>query len=115
MARRGVDRVGGGAVLAATILLGAGCSLPPLTGWHPSASPRGGHYVEVGTASWYGPGFSGNRTSSGEIYDLGDLTAAHQTLPLGTRPVVTNLDNGRSIEVRVHDRRPFAKGRIIDL
>ena len=115
MAWRGVDRVGGGAIQAATILFVAGCSLPPLSSWHPSSPSRGGHYAEVGTASWYGPGFTGNRTSSGEIYDLGDMTAAHQTLPLGTRLVVTNLDNGRSIEVRVNDRGPFAKGRIIDL
>jgi len=71
--------------------------------------------VEVGTASWYGPGFHGNRTSSGEIYDQYDLTAAHQTLPLGTRVAVTNLQNGREVEVRVNDRGPFVKGRSIDL
>jgi len=57
----------------------------------------------------------GNRTSSGEIYNIADMTAAHQTLPLGTRLMVTNLHNGRSVEVRVNDRGPFAKGRIIDL
>ena len=71
--------------------------------------------VEVGTASWYGPGFHGNPTSSGEIYDQYDLTAAHQTLPLGTRVAVTNLLNGREVEVRVNDRGPFVKGRSIDL
>jgi rare lipoprotein A len=71
--------------------------------------------VELGTASWYGPGFDGNRTSSGEIYDQYDLTAAHQTLPLGTRVAVTNLLNGREVEVRVNDRGPFVKGRCIDL
>jgi rare lipoprotein A len=71
--------------------------------------------VEVGTASWYGPGFHGNRTSSGEIYDQYDMTAAHQTLPLGTRVAVTNLLNGREVEVRVNDRGPFVKGRSIDL
>jgi rare lipoprotein A len=71
--------------------------------------------VELGTASWYGPGFHGNRTSSGEIYDQYDLTAAHQTLPLGTRVAVTNLLNGREVEVRVNDRGPFVKGRSIDL
>ena len=71
--------------------------------------------MEVGTASWYGPGFTGNHTSSGEVYNVGDMTAAHPTLPLGTRVVVTNLENGRSVEVRINDRGPFAKGRIIDL
>lgn len=71
--------------------------------------------METGTASWYGPGFTGNRTSSGEVYNLGDMTAAHPTLPLGTRVMVTNLENGRSAEVRVNDRGPFAKSRIIDL
>jgi peptidoglycan lytic transglycosylase len=94
--------------------LTTGCSLPPLSGWHPPSRP-GGHYVETGTASWYGPGFTGNRTSSGEVYNLGDMTAAHPTLPLGTRVMVTNLENGRSVEVRVNDRGPFAKSRIIDL
>ena len=95
------------------LLLVAGCSLPPLSNWHPG--PRDGHYVESGTASWYGPGFAGNHTSSGEVYNMRDMTAAHQTLPLGTRVVVTNLENGRSVEVRINDRGPFAKGRIIDL
>ncbi len=71
--------------------------------------------VETGTASWYGPGFHGNRTSSGEIYDQYDLTAAHQTLPLGTRVAVTNLDNSKQVEVRINDRGPFVKGRSIDL
>jgi peptidoglycan lytic transglycosylase len=71
--------------------------------------------VQVGTASWYGPGFHGNPTSSGEIYDQNELTAAHQTLPLGTRVAVTNLQNGRTVEVRINDRGPFVDGRIIDL
>jgi rare lipoprotein A len=92
----------------------SGCSLPPLSAWHPP-SRSGGHYAETGTASWYGPGFIGNRTSSGEVYDVGQMTAAHQSLPLGTRVMVTNLENGRSVEVRVNDRGPFAKSRIIDL
>ncbi len=70
---------------------------------------------EEGTASWYGPGFHGNKTASGEVYDQRDLTAAHQTLPLGTRVSVTNLANGREIEVRINDRGPFARRRIIDL
>jgi len=112
-----MDATGAGAVhsfpfLSIAILLG-GCSLPPLSTWHPQG--RRGHYVERGVASWYGPGFHGNRTSSGEIYNTADLTAAHPTLPHGTRVVVTNLSNGKSVEVRINDRGPFAKGRVIDL
>ncbi len=77
-------------------------------------APTPGH-PQTGTASWYGPGFHGRETSSGQVYDQHGLSAAHQTLPLGTRVRVTNLGNGRSIEVLVNDRGPFAKGRIIDL
>ena len=71
--------------------------------------------VQVGVASWYGPGFHGNRTANGEIYDQYELTAAHPSLPLGTRAIVTNLANGRSVEVRINDRGPFVGGRAIDL
>jgi len=71
--------------------------------------------VQVGVASWYGPGFHGNRTANGEIYDQYDLTAAHPSLPLGTRAMVTTLGNGRSVEVRINDRGPFVDGRVIDL
>src|SRR5262252_11236276 len=95
------------AVLAAS--LAAGCSL--FRG-APPPSPEG---VQVGVASWYGPGFHGNRTANGEIYDQYELTAAHRTLPLGTRAMVTDLDNGRSVEVRINDRGPFVDGRVIDL
>jgi rare lipoprotein A len=70
---------------------------------------------QTGIASWYGPGFHGNATASGDIYNQTDLTAAHQTLPLGTRVMVTNLENGSSTQVLINDRGPFAKGRIIDL
>ena len=72
-------------------------------------------YVEVGYASWYGPGFHGRRTASGEIYNMYKFTAAHKTLPLGTYVKVINLENGRSVIVRINDRGPFVKGRIIDL
>jgi rare lipoprotein A len=68
-----------------------------------------------GTASWYGPGFHGKKTASGEIYDQTKLTAAHKTLPLGTKARVTNLENGNAVEVEINDRGPFVKGRIIDL
>ncbi len=70
---------------------------------------------QTGLASWYGHPYHGRRTASGEVYDMNDLTAAHPSLPLGTRLVVTNLGNGRSTEVRVNDRGPFAEGRILDL
>jgi rare lipoprotein A len=72
-------------------------------------------YVEEGTASWYGPGFHGRTTSNREIYDMYDMTAAHQTLPFGTHVMVTNLRNGKSAVVRINDRGPFVKERIIDL
>src|SRR5262245_24810615 len=80
-----------------------------------SAPPPVSGGVQVGVASWYGPGFHGNRTANGEIYDQYELTAAHRTLPLGTRAMVTNLANGRSVEVRINDRGPFVDGRVIDL
>jgi len=92
------------AIAAAVI---AGCS-------RAAVAPTPGH-PQSGVASWYGPGFHGQPTSSGAIYDQHALTAAHQKLPLGTRARVTNLDNGKSVEVLVNDRGPFAKGRIIDL
>jgi rare lipoprotein A len=71
--------------------------------------------VQYGVASWYGSDFHGKPTSSGEIYDMYQLTCAHNTLPLGTLVMVTNLENGRSIELKVNDRGPFVKERIIDL
>ena len=96
------------AVFAA--MCAAGCALVR----EPAPPPvRGG--VQVGVASWYGPGFHGNRTANGEIFDQYELTAAHPSLPLGTRVMVTNLANGRSVEVRVNDRGPFVDGRAIDL
>jgi rare lipoprotein A len=72
-------------------------------------------YVERGVASWYGPGFHKVRTSTGEIYDMYGMTAAHKTLPLPAYARVTNLENGRSCVVRINDRGPFVGNRIIDL
>ncbi|MGB0749767.1 MAG: septal ring lytic transglycosylase RlpA family protein [Magnetospiraceae bacterium] len=72
-------------------------------------------YDETGIASWYGRDFHGRSTANGEIYDMHAMTAAHKTLPLPSIVRVTNLENGRSVEVRVNDRGPFAHGRIIDL
>ncbi len=80
--------------------------LPPASGW-----------VEEGVASWYGgrDGFEGKPTASGEIYDSSRLTAAHRELPLGSIVDVTNLDNGKTVRVRINDRGPFIAGRVIDL
>ncbi len=72
-------------------------------------------FYEVGVASWYGPGFHGNRTANGEVYDMYGVSAAHKTLPFGTIVKVVDLETGRSVVVRINDRGPFIKGRIIDL
>jgi rare lipoprotein A (peptidoglycan hydrolase) len=71
--------------------------------------------VYYGQASWYGPGFYGNTTANGEVYRPGTMTAAHRSLPFGTRVRVTNLNNGRSRIVRINDRGPYVGGRILDL
>jgi rare lipoprotein A len=72
-------------------------------------------WSETGVASWYGIPYDGRHTSSGEIFDMHALTAAHRTLPFNTWLEVTNLQNGKRVEVRVNDRGPFVGGRIIDL
>lgn len=72
-------------------------------------------YKEKGVASWYGPGFDGKRTANGEVYDMDGLTAAHRSLPFDLIVQVENLDNGEKVRVRINDRGPFARGRIIDL
>jgi rare lipoprotein A len=72
-------------------------------------------YDETGIASWYGPDFCGKRTANGEIYDCNGISAAHRTLPMPVNVRVTNLENGKSLVVRVNDRGPYARGRIIDL
>jgi rare lipoprotein A len=71
--------------------------------------------IQEGLASWYGPDFHGKLTSNKEIYNMNDLTAAHQTLPFGTYVIVTNLNNNKSVTVRINDRGPFIDGRDIDL
>ena len=71
--------------------------------------------IITGEASWYGPGFFGNRTANGEVYQRGTMTAAHRTLPFGTKVRVTNLWNGRSEVIRINDRGPFVHHRVIDL
>jgi rare lipoprotein A len=82
---------------------------------HAPASGYPVGYVERGMASWYGPGFHGKKTANGEIFDTHQLTAAHRTLPLGSVVQVRSLTSGRTVTVRVNDRGPFAKNRILDL
>jgi rare lipoprotein A len=78
----------------------------------PKVTPRPS---ETGMASWYGKAHNGQPTASGETYDMYAFTAAHRSLPLGTRVLVTNVKNDRSVEVRINDRGPFVRGRILDL
>lgn len=73
------------------------------------------NYSETGVASWYGPDFHGKYTANGETFDQNDVTAAHRTLPMPSFVRVTNLENGRSLVVRINDRGPFAHGRVLDL
>ena len=73
------------------------------------------NYTQTGMASWYGPNFHGKQTANGEIFDMYEMTAAHKTLQMPSMVKVTNLENGREVVVRINDRGPYAKGRIIDL
>lgn len=106
----GLRRLG---VLLAVALGAAACG-PGHYRFPPPMAPAAGH-VEEGTASWYGPGYHGKRTSSGEAFDQDDLTAAHPSFAFGTRLKVTLVSTGKSVVVRVNDRFPAHKGRIIDL
>jgi hypothetical protein len=108
--------VAGLLLLAAACAPASGAALPGAGALEPGRSallPNLGAFE--GYASWYGPGFAGRRTASGEVFDPAQLTAAHRTLPFGTRVRVVNLDNGRSVEVRITDRGPFKPNRVIDL
>jgi rare lipoprotein A len=99
------------AIALGLLLIGApltGCALPVQFGDWPVA-------VERGDASYYASDFHGRKTASGEVFDMHELTAAHRTLPMGTRVRVVNLQNGRDVVVRINDRGPFAPGRVIDL
>jgi rare lipoprotein A len=90
---------------------------PPETAKPPIKKPPAvpGKLPQTGEASWYGAQHQGKRTASGEIFDQGLFTAAHRTLPFGSKIKVTNLANGKSVEVKINDRGPFAEDRIIDL
>lgn len=103
------DRRSAAASLAALIVLSAATACARLP------RPDRPDGAEIGIASWYGGEFHGRPTSSREIYDMNDMTAAHRTLPFGTYVMVTNLGNDRSVVVRVNDRGPFVRGRVIDL
>jgi rare lipoprotein A len=94
----------------AFLLLSFACARQPRIDYFPE-----GGGIQTGLASWYGPDFHGKRTSNKEIYDMYDMTAAHNTLAFGTQVMVTNLENGRTATVRINDRGPFVGNRIIDL
>lgn len=104
-----------------TLFLGAGALLLTMSscqtiGKHPaSVSPSGLKLHSQGMASWYGKRFHGRKTANGERYDMNKMTAAHPSLPFGTVVLVQSTSSGKTVEVRVNDRGPYAKGRIIDL
>lgn len=77
--------------------------------------PRIAHYIKRGLASWYGPGFHGKKTATGEVFDMYEMTAAHKTLPIPSYAEVTNLSNHKSVIVRINDRGPYANHRLLDL
>lgn len=99
----------------------ASCTLPRSSGLHTQMTPDRKNnaampvYKEIGEASWYGPGFHGEETASGETFDTNKMTAAHPSLPLGTKVKVTNLEKNKTVEVKINDRGPYADGRVIDL
>ncbi len=103
------------AIIALLVLLGCGPHPPPRGGLRESlGSPLKSHRLQ-GIASWYGGKFHGRKTANGETFDMHGLTAAHKTLPFGLRVRVSNRENGRAVVVRINDRGPFVKDRIIDL
>src|SRR3954447_4118595 len=87
-----------------------GCTLGAVSAAAEETQP-----IQTGAASWYGPGFHGKRTAHGETFNTNALTAAHKTLPFGTQLRVTNERTGKSVVVRINDRGPYARGRVIDL
>jgi rare lipoprotein A len=123
------------AVSLSGLVLLAGCAAPPRSAVGPAAPAQGLYkvgspyqingvwyypgedltYNETGIASWYGEDFHGKYTANGEVFDLNALSAAHRTLPMPSIVQVTNLDNGRTLRLRVNDRGPYARGRIIDV
>jgi rare lipoprotein A (peptidoglycan hydrolase) len=102
-------------LLAATVMLMLAVGPAKLAAGKSKRDSGGRAFVQTGEATWYGKQFHGQRTASGETFNTYDLTAAHRTLPFGTMVKVTNLENGKSVIVRINDRGPFVRGRIIDL
>lgn len=93
----------------------SGDSSFPATSSTSNLPTKKGQKIETGVASWYGPKFNGRLTANGETFDMNGISAAHRTLPFNTEVIVVNEDNGKSIRVRINDRGPYAKDRIIDL
>ena len=108
----GLATIGAGIVWSSLAIAGTPAKQIPATFPQNEVSVAPTHR---GMASWYGPGFHGNRCANGEIYNQYGLSAAHRTLPFGTQVRVTNLNNNRAVVVRINDRGPFIRGRIIDL
>jgi len=106
-------RIPAAAALVVLALL-SGCYAPAPPSLHAPVATSPG-FTEIGLASWYGPDFNDKRTADGERFNRNGLTAAHRTLPLNTRVRVTNLENGRSVVVRINDRGPHVRNRVIDL
>lgn len=123
-------------IATSLLVLSSGCTTPPASDTAPSTPAPGAssrptepsplvapllpadaalREFERGKASWYGPRFNGRRTASGERYNMHELTAAHKTLPFGTLVRVRSLVNGKEVDVRITDRGPFSRGRVIDL
>lgn len=98
----------------ATFLLST-IALLPISMAQAQGNNASGKVIQSGRASWYGPGFHGRRTASGEMFNTNALTAAHRSLPFGTRARVVNKRTGKSVVVRINDRGPFVHGRVIDL
>lgn len=107
---RAVGRIFFATSLVSILLLSTSCILLPN-----KVKTPGTGYRQVGLASWYGPGFHGRKTSNGEVFDMHGFTAAHRTLAFGSILEVKNRDNGRRVRVRINDRGPFVRGRILDL
>ena len=97
------------------LLLFAACAPRREVAYEPLGDGRSFRYKETGVASWYGKEYHGRKTSNGEVYNMFALTAAHPTLPFHTLVRVTNLENGKQVDLRINDRGPFVEGRIIDL
>jgi rare lipoprotein A len=114
-------RLSGLAAAAALVLVLTGCASSPRFTEGPGGGALHdggrvpGNFSQTGTASYYAWKFHGKKTASGERYNMHDLTAAHRTLPFGIIVKVKNLDNGKTVTVRINDRGPYKKGRIIDL